>query len=70
MEIIPMLHQVIHYLMVRVRNIYGATKIYDTRVGYAPLFPEELLNDKELFSIITEEKNMEQPQVELERRTG
>lgn len=39
-----------------IRNIYGATKIYDTRVGYDPLFPEELLNDKELFSIITEGK--------------
>jgi adenylosuccinate synthase len=34
-----------------IRNIYGATKIYDTRVGYDPLFPDDLLNDNELSEI-------------------
>ena len=29
----------------KIRNIYGAAKIYDTRVGKDPDFPEELLND-------------------------
>jgi adenylosuccinate synthase len=31
-----------------IRNIYGATKIYDTRSGIDPDFPEELLDDAEL----------------------
>jgi len=31
-----------------IRNIYGAIKIYDTRVGTDPLFPPELLDDFEL----------------------
>jgi adenylosuccinate synthase len=34
-----------------IRSIYGAAKIYDTRVGEDPDFPEELLNDKELVEI-------------------
>ena len=29
----------------KIRYIYGATKIYDTRVGYDPDFPDDLLND-------------------------
>ena len=36
----------------KIRNIYGCTKIYDTRSGIDPLFPEELLEDKELKIII------------------
>ena len=39
-----------------IRNIYGASKIYDTRVGFDPLFPETLLLDQELVSIINEGK--------------
>jgi adenylosuccinate synthase len=31
-----------------IRNIYGAAKIYDTRSGTDPDFPESLLEDKEL----------------------
>jgi adenylosuccinate synthase len=31
-----------------IRNIYGAAKIYDTRVGTDPLFPDELRNDPDL----------------------
>ena len=31
-----------------IRNIYGAGKIYDTRVGYDPDFPDSLLNDNDL----------------------
>jgi adenylosuccinate synthase len=31
-----------------INNIYGATKIYDTRSGTDPLFPESLLEDSEL----------------------
>ena len=31
-----------------INNIYGACKIYDTRSGLDPEFPEELLDDKEL----------------------
>ena len=40
-----------------IRNIYGATKIYDTRAGLDPEFPESLLKDKELsqLSIVGEE---------------
>lgn len=34
-----------------VRNIYGAVKIYDTRSGLDPDFPEELLEDEELLKI-------------------
>lgn len=36
----------------KIRYIYGAIKIYDTRSGIDPLFPEELLNDHELSQII------------------
>lgn len=39
-----------------IRNIYGATKIYDTRVGVDPDFPESLLENDELLSIINEGK--------------
>lgn len=39
-----------------IRNIYGASKIYDTRVGFDPLFPETLLLDKDLVSIIKQGK--------------
>lgn len=35
-----------------IRNIYGASKIYDTRSGTDPLFPESLLTDPELSLII------------------
>lgn len=31
-----------------IKNVFGATKIYDTRVGTDPLFPDELRNDPEL----------------------
>ena len=31
-----------------IRNIYGAAKIYDTRSGFDPKFPKELLEDSEL----------------------
>lgn len=31
-----------------IRNIYGASKIYDTRSGIDPKFPEDLLKDNEL----------------------
>ena len=31
-----------------IKNVFGATKIYDTRVGTDPLFPPELLDDPEL----------------------
>ena len=34
-----------------INNIYGAVKIYDTRSGIDPDFPDELLNDKELNKI-------------------
>lgn len=34
-----------------IRYIYGATKIYDTRVGYDPDFPNELLDDPILTEI-------------------
>ena len=33
-----------------IRKIYGASKIYDTRSGIDPFFPETLLKDNELFS--------------------
>ena len=36
----------------KIRNVYGAAKIYDTRSGIDSLFPEELLEDKELSKII------------------
>lgn len=32
----------------KVRNVYGAAKIYDTRSGEDPLFPAELLENKSL----------------------
>ena len=32
----------------QIRHIYGAVKIYDTRVGYDPEFSEELLDNEEL----------------------
>ena len=35
----------------KIRNIYGAAKIYDTRVGVDPLFSEELLKDENLSNI-------------------
>ena len=31
-----------------IKNVFGAAKMYDTRVGTDPLFPPELLNDPEL----------------------
>ena len=34
-----------------ISNIYGAIKIYDTRVGNDPDFPEKLLEDKELLEL-------------------
>lgn len=37
-----------HYI----RNIYGATKMYDTRSGIDSEFPETLLENKELLTII------------------
>jgi len=39
-----------------INNIYGACKIYDTRSGLDPEFPEELLDDKELLLIANEGK--------------
>lgn len=39
-----------------IHNIYGASKIYDTRVGTDPDFPETLLEDKEL-ALIAETGN-------------
>ena len=39
-----------------IRKIYGASKIYDTRSGIDPEFPEELLLDEELLLIIKEGK--------------
>ena len=35
-----------------INKIYGASKIYDTRSGIDPLFPESLLNDPELQLVI------------------
>ena len=35
-----------------IRHIYGASKIYDTRSGIDPLFPESLLDDIELLSLV------------------
>ena len=35
----------------KIRHIYGATKIYDTRVGYDPDFSDELLKNEELNNI-------------------
>lgn len=35
----------------KINNIYGAAKIYDTRVGIDPDFPEDLFNDIELNKI-------------------
>jgi len=39
-----------------INKIYGATKIYDTRSGTDPDFPEELLDNPELLLIIKEGK--------------
>jgi adenylosuccinate synthase len=39
-----------------IRHIYGATKIYDTRSGIDPLFPEILLENEELLLIAHEGK--------------
>ena len=39
-----------------IRNIYGASKIYDTRVGFDPDFPEHLLEDPELLQVIKQGK--------------
>ena len=39
-----------------IKKIYGAVKIYDTRSGYDPDFPESLLENKELMSIAVEGK--------------
>ncbi len=36
----------------KIRHIYGAVKIYDTRSGIDPLFPETLIDDSELAQII------------------
>ena len=35
-----------------IRHIYGATKIYDTRSGIDPIFPENLLEDEELLLLV------------------
>ena len=35
----------------KIRTIYGATKIYDTRVGFDPDFPNELLENQELYTL-------------------
>jgi adenylosuccinate synthase len=35
-----------------IRKIYGAIKIYDTRSGIDPVFPEELLNNEHLLELI------------------
>ena len=35
-----------------IRKIYGASKIYDTRSGIDPCFPESLLKDTELLSLV------------------
>ena len=40
----------------KIRKIFGATKIYDTRSGIDPLFPNNLLNDPELLQIINKGK--------------
>lgn len=40
----------------KINKIYGACKIYDTRVGLDPLFPETLLFDKDLEKIGKEGK--------------
>ena len=37
-----------------IRNIYGAAKIYDTRSGIDPNFPENLLDNEELSTIVVE----------------
>ena len=39
-----------------INNIYGACKIYDTRSGLDPEFPESLLDDKELLLLANEGK--------------
>jgi len=37
----------------KINKIYGAAKIYDTRVGYDPEFPESLLDNVELDKLCT-----------------
>ena len=37
----------------KINKIYGAAKIYDTRVGYDPEFPESLLENVELDKLCT-----------------
>ena len=37
-----------------IRKIYGASKIYDTRSGIDPFFPETLLEDDELLMLVKE----------------
>ena len=39
-----------------INKIYGACKIYDTRSGLDPEFPEKLLEDKELLIVANEGK--------------
>jgi len=39
-----------------IKNIYGAVKIYDTRSGLDPDFPEELLENEELLKVANEGK--------------
>lgn len=38
----------------KIRKIYGAVKIYDTRVGTDPDFPDDLLCNQELMTLATE----------------
>ena len=40
----------------KINKIYGAVKIYDTRSGIDPLFPESLFENKELLSVIEKGK--------------
>ena len=40
----------------KIRKIYGAAKIYDTRSGIDPFFPESLLDNEELLMVIKEGK--------------
>ncbi len=35
----------------KIRNIYGAAKLYDTKSGVDPMFPKELLDDPELSKV-------------------
>lgn len=40
----------------KIRNIYGASKIYDTRSGTDPIFPEDLLKNEDLYRLAIEGK--------------